>query len=146
METEPRNPRVERAADDAVRFHVGTDVYPEDVVFKALYWYGGDYDIDVLAAPNGPDWNAPAAWRRGDLGRAPERASPRVCARDLVDFRTRAIVARETQTVRELLVAKAFADTDAFDQEPPGSPEDPVGFRIADWEEDVPSTDRPAAP
>ena len=145
METEPRNPRIERDGDDAVRVHVGTDVYPEDVVFKTLYWYGGDYDIDVSATPDGL---AVTLRLLGGGAISDERLGALTTRfrRDLIDFRTRAIVARETQTVRELLVAKAFADSDAFDQEPPGSPEDPVGFRIADWEEDVPGTPPPAAP
>jgi His-Xaa-Ser system protein HxsD len=53
--------------------------------------------------------------------------------RDLVDFRTRDIVARETQSIRELLVAKAFAPSDELDEPPLGSVADlggvePGGF------------------
>lgn len=45
---------------------------------------------------------------------------------DLIDFRLREIVSRETATIRELLIAKAFAHYE--DIEPVTAISDPVGF------------------
>lgn len=42
--------------------------------------------------------------------------------RDLIDFNLRDIVAKETRTVRELLIAKAFSSFDT-EEPPPGSEE-----------------------
>jgi hypothetical protein len=47
--------------------------------------------------------------------------------RDLVDFNLRDIVTKETQNVRDLLIAKAFSNGE-FDELPPGEVSDPVGF------------------
>jgi hypothetical protein len=47
--------------------------------------------------------------------------------RDLVDFQLRSIINKETQNIRDLLVAKAFSNGE-FDEEPPGVATDPVGF------------------
>ena len=47
--------------------------------------------------------------------------------RDLIDFQLRDTITKETQNVRDLLVAKAFSNGE-FDEEPPGEVSDPVGF------------------
>ena len=47
---------------------------------------------------------------------------------DLVDFKTRDIVTKETINIRDLLVAKAFAHSDDFDASPVGDVSDLVGF------------------
>jgi His-Xaa-Ser system protein HxsD len=49
--------------------------------------------------------------------------------RDLVDFNLRDIVTKETQNVRDLLIAKAFSNGE-FDELPPGEVSDPVGFNV----------------
>ena len=47
--------------------------------------------------------------------------------RDLIDFKLRDIVTKETQTIRELITAKAFAYFD-LDDNPATEISDPVGF------------------
>jgi hypothetical protein len=49
--------------------------------------------------------------------------------RDLVDFNVRDIVTKETQNVRDLLIAKAFSNGE-YDELPPGEISDPVGYDI----------------
>ena len=39
-------------------------------------------------------------------------------------------ISKETKNVRDLIIAKAFSDSDEFDSEPPGEITDPVGFKI----------------
>jgi len=48
--------------------------------------------------------------------------------KDLIDFKTRDIVAKETANIRTLLIAKAFANNDEFDEVPFGDINDPIGF------------------
>jgi hypothetical protein len=48
--------------------------------------------------------------------------------RDLVDFKTRDIISAETRNIREILIAKAFANDDSFDEPPPDNVNDPLGF------------------
>lgn len=121
-----------RLSADTATIAVDASVYSEAVVFKAFYWYGGDYDVRVESEPGA--LRVTLASLGGDISEERLAALASRVSRDLVDFRTRDIVARETQAVRELLVAKAFADVEGLASEPPGSAGDPVGFRLSDWE------------
>ena len=47
--------------------------------------------------------------------------------RDLIDFNLRDIVTKETQNVRDLLIAKAFSHGE-FDEVQVGEVSDPVGY------------------
>jgi hypothetical protein len=47
----------------------------------------------------------------------------------LIDFSLRDIVTKETQNIRDLLIAKAFSNGE-FDEEPTGDASDPVGFNV----------------
>ena len=48
---------------------------------------------------------------------------------DLIDFELRQIIYQETKVIKELLIAKAFAPTDKYENEPPGEVSDPVGYK-----------------
>lgn len=97
--------------------------YSDSMLHKCFYWYTRDYQ--VLIEPL-------------DEGRSRVRLQPKEGAafpaaildqvhNDLLDFRLREMVAEETRTVRELLIAKAFAH---YDTEQPlrTGISDPVGF------------------
>jgi His-Xaa-Ser system protein HxsD len=95
-------------------------LYPEAVVFKCFYWYGAEYEVFIDRAADGRSLSVVLSPRKGSLmGEQVDALISRV-RRDLVDFKTRDIVARETQSIRELLVAKAFASFDEFDEPPLG--------------------------
>jgi hypothetical protein len=49
--------------------------------------------------------------------------------RDIIDFNLRDIVTKETQNIRDLLIAKAFSNGE-FDELPPGEITDPVGYNV----------------
>lgn len=104
--------------------------YSEAVIYKCFYWYGGDYQVTIeaettrtrvqLTVPEGKP--LPPSFPQALLSRIQN---------DLVDFKLRELVMQETQIVRELLVAKAFAH---YDSEQPLRTElaDPVGFHYSD--------------
>jgi His-Xaa-Ser system protein HxsD len=96
---------------EAAHATIDRRVYSDAVVFKALYWLAGRYTVDVRELDTGTlgvtikstsevmddEWTAKIEAR---------------LTRDLIDFRTRQIVTDETRSIRDLLVAKAFADAD----------------------------------
>jgi His-Xaa-Ser system protein HxsD len=103
-----------------LRLHPG--LYPEAVLYKCFYWYGKEYDV-TIDRTDGRDGRISVllSARRPPLsGDELAQLISRV-KRDLIDFRTRDIVARETMVIRELLVAKAFANSDDLDEAPLGS-------------------------
>jgi His-Xaa-Ser system protein HxsD len=114
-----------RSKEDVLTVIVDANIYPEEVLFKCLYWYGDTFDVDIARLdaasytitlsyldPNvTPEWDAVLARLK----------------RELIDFKLRQIVTEETKVVRELIIAKAFA---YYDQEISAihAVSDPVGF------------------
>lgn len=100
--------------------------YPLAAAQKCFYWYTRDYFVEVSELPNGHirvglqpktagSWPLPAEALRAQLHN------------ELLDFEVREAVADETQTIRELLLAKAFAHYEVL--QPLVAPiSDPVGF------------------
>jgi His-Xaa-Ser system protein HxsD len=104
------------------------NLYSSEAIFKCLYWYGDKFGTDVRLADQVYQIKLVAQPDSGVT--EPDMAFYlRKLERDLVDFNLRDIVTRETATIRELLIAKAFSNGED-DEVPPGSISDPVGFDI----------------
>ncbi len=98
--------------------------YSEEVVYKCFYWYGNAYTIDISAT------EAAFEITIGENGDQAIQNVPDLkerIKRDLIDFKLRHIVNGETKTIRELIVAKAFAHYDTS-EDPRTEISDPVGF------------------
>ncbi len=123
---------VTAAGPQGVHIRLDASLYGEQVVYKCFYWYGRDFDV-VIERTDRERSFAVEVGVRGQLltDAAIEQLVSRI-KRDLIDFKTRDIVSQETQTIRELLVAKAFAHFDETDQIPIGTIADLEG--IEPWE------------
>jgi His-Xaa-Ser system protein HxsD len=88
---------------------VDESVFSLDVVTKAVYWLTGRYTVDLRREPARTAIIVRVAHAERPLSSEEQRDVESRLRRDLVDFRTRAIVDHETRTLRDLLVAKAFA-------------------------------------
>ena len=104
-----------------VEFLLDSQLYNEAVVFKCFYWYGAEYEVVIDRAADGKSLSVVLSPRTRALAAEQVDALVSRVRRDLVDFKTRDIIARETQSIRELLVAKAFANLDELDEPPLGS-------------------------
>ena len=102
-------------------------LYSSTTVFNCMYWFGDKFHINVqqesghdyvITLKPMPNANIP----EGELPYYLQKLE-----RDLVDFHLRDIVNKETGSIRELLVAKAFSNGE-YDEAPPGEVSDPVGF------------------
>ena len=120
---EPKN----HSKDGEIVVFANAELYPREVIFKALYWYGDKFHTNVgLFNQNtykitlNPLDNSQLSENEMDLYLSK-------LERDLIDFNLRQIINIETTTIRELLTAKAFANGD-FEDEPTGELSDPVGF------------------
>ena len=112
---------------DLLLIKVDRNLYSQDVLYKCLYWYTGKYNISIetygdqyysvsIKLPNGLSINEVDAKQLNEQ-----------ILRDLIDFKLRDIITKETQTVRELIVAKAFANFE-IDPQHDFDISDPVGF------------------
>lgn len=106
-----------------IHLELESTLYSLEVIHKCFYWYAGKYSVEIctegksyivkLVDPK-QEWDIPSVVSK--------------IKTDLIDFKTREIIFNETKNIREMLVAKAFAHNDEFDEQPPGNINDPVGF------------------
>lgn len=103
---------------------VDSQMYSIEVVFKCFYWYTGSYEVTIT--PVADQCIQISLEGRGDIEWDTEALISKI-RRDLVDFKLRDIVFKETSTIRELITAKAFAYSDLIEN-PVSDVSDPVGF------------------
>ena len=103
-------------ATNELRVTVSADLFPQDVVFKCFYWYGHNFSIDIDHTEQ--QFVITLTPKNGSLDADAMTALENKVRTDLVDFKTRSIVAQETKIIRELLVAKALSNLDDALAEP----------------------------
>jgi len=113
--------------DGEITAFADPSLFSKDAILKCLYWFGDKFHTTVSVNEENTYTITlkplEAANVKGDeLGMYLQKFE-----RDLIDFQLRDTVTKETQNVRDLLVAKAFSHGE-FDEEPPGQVSDPVGF------------------
>ncbi|MBK7832995.1 MAG: hypothetical protein IPJ56_11775 [Gemmatimonadetes bacterium] len=79
-------------------------------MLKATYWMTGRFDVDLRLDAASDNVVVAIAGLDGPLEPHLSREVEIRLRRDLIDFRTRAVIEAETRTLREILVAKAFDD------------------------------------
>lgn len=100
-------------------------IFDKDVIQKCFYWYTGDYHVHFSII----DDKHHHIMLQAKSGEVINEESLRVrIANDLNDYQLRAIVAKETSTIRELIIAKAFANFDDEEINHRYEISDPVGF------------------
>jgi len=109
--------------ETSIQIKIDSTLYSSGVVHKCFYWYGGKYSVEinteqsyfvVIISDPKKEWNIDSIVSK--------------IKTDLIDFKTREIISNETKNIREILIAKAFANNDDFDETPPGNVNDPIGF------------------
>lgn len=119
---------IEKIQENTYRIYLDKDLYSISTIYKCFYWYKNNLDIDIsskkafyIIQVSDPD-------NKLNI----DEILPKMRS-DLIDFKTREIIYNETRTIRELLIAKAFAHGEEYDHLPPGNLNDPVGFRPEDF-------------
>ena len=112
--------------ENKIIFTIDSKIYNLDVVHKCFYWYGNNFSVDVDFIDN--------EYLKVTLKKFEEREEDNIdfiidkVKRDLVDFKLRDTVTKETQNIRDLIIAKAFAYYDIEIEEQNINVSDPVGF------------------
>ena len=113
--------------DGEINVFADASLFSTDVIFKCLYWYGERFHTTVTLIDSHP--YSILLKPLGVVGVSETELDIYLqkLERDLIDYQLRGMITKETQNVRDLLVAKAFSNGE-FDEEPPGDASDPVGF------------------
>ena len=105
--------------------NLNSKLYSKDALFKCIYWYSRDFECGVDIDG---DYFIVSFISKLDIDDEALIKFKEKFASDIIDFNLRDIVAKETEIIRNLLVAKAFSHGE-FDETPPGEISDPVGYK-----------------
>jgi His-Xaa-Ser system protein HxsD len=114
----------------SAKLSIDKKIYSQSAVLRACYWFTRDLHFQVEDGVN----NLTVTVRVRVSN--PTLAEPRFKSIDewlpdlwnaFLDAQLRAEIQAETAPIRELIIAKAFAEAGVLEDFPPGSFEDPVG-------------------
>ncbi|WP_035333577.1 His-Xaa-Ser system protein HxsD [Dyadobacter crusticola] len=115
------------ATDELIEFIVDGEIYSETVIFKTIYWLAPIASFDISKFP--PKSFLIAA--RPNAASFSEEIKKEIevqLRKGLVDFKVRDLINQETNSVRSMIIAKAFDNDGSLDIEPQSQISDPIGF------------------
>lgn len=115
--------------DKAVVLTIDSRQISRDAALRAAYWFTqnlnvefpaseGEHTFEVVLRPKAPTLDNPVERQLRDLVAEFQNS--------LIDFELRVRVQNETAAIRELILAKAFAEAGVLEDPPVGSFNDPV--------------------
>jgi len=111
-----------RLADSAIVFVVDEAIYSRRAILRALHWYSDQFGISTSTGPDGTF----VITMRSKKQNADFQQLVNEFENKLIDAQLRIEIRDETSRIRELIVAKAFAEGDLLDDTPIGDWRDPV--------------------
>src|SRR3954471_3059203 len=108
VSSRPATPPTEKTSPDVLRYRVSTGLYSKEAVFRACYLFT---DRCFLFLEQGDEESIFVEFRK----RSPTADLNEILgsfANELINQKVRADIARETQTIRELIVRQAFSGAD----------------------------------
>lgn len=119
--------RTNSIVDGVISVYANASLYTKDAIFKCLYWFGDKFHTIVSFADENTYLIVLNPLSNVDIPKEELELYMQKLERDLIDFQLRDTITKETQNVRDLLIAKAFSSGE-FDEDPPGDVSDPLGF------------------
>ncbi|GJM64947.1 His-Xaa-Ser system protein HxsD [Persicobacter diffluens] len=119
--------KINRISETKLAVTVSDNEYKEAVVLKCFYWYSKECVVD-FSKKEGEQYEVVLTKKEGEISDGLFAYLSNKIKQDLYDYKLRDLVQDETSLIRELLIAKAFANSDDFDNPPPGEVSDPVGY------------------
>ncbi len=113
-------------SEKKISIELDGNIYSRDAIMKCLYWYSTDYKIDITQEGTVYIINIEPYHKVSDehLNQMAKKLRT-----EFLDYNLRDIVKKETTTIRELIIAKAFSNGE-FDEEPKGDLMDPLGIKF----------------
>lgn len=104
----------EQISNTKIRFYVDSSIYNDSVISKVLYWLIDAFYVERKST-NDAQQQITLEKKQGEI--STEELTPLKIKlnQDFIDFKTRDIINRETQNIRDILYIKAFANNDEFE-------------------------------
>jgi His-Xaa-Ser system protein HxsD len=96
--------------DNAIIIYLEETLYSKDSIFKCVYWYSDKFDIAIDTVDEKYYEIKLRPLPMASLGNGDIETYFYKLKRDFIDFNLRDIVTKETENVRDLLIAKAFSN------------------------------------
>ena len=109
--------------ESSAQILIDEKLYSEEVIFKCFYWYSDKFSVVIKKEGAFFVIDISELSNHGNI----EKIFNKIKS-DLIDFKTREIISTETKNIREILIAKAFANGDEFDENPPEEINDHFGY------------------
>ena len=110
--------------ETSIQIKIASSLYSSEVIHKCFYWHAGKYSVEISTEAESFIVKLIDPKQEWDIQSVVSKIKT-----DLIDFKTREIISNETKNIREMLIAKAFAHNDEFEEQPSGNISDPVGFK-----------------
>jgi His-Xaa-Ser system protein HxsD len=126
----PEDVQFEAESEFTATLHLDPRIYTREAILKTCYWYT---KLAYFRFPESSSGHLVLQVRLKQM--APTLEEPKLMAieefvdefcNSLLDFELRRQVEAETASVRQLVLAKAFAESGVLEDEPPGTITDPV--------------------
>lgn len=111
--------------NNLIKIELPIALYNTDVLHKCFYWYASDFRVAIENSDK--EFAVVELAHNNDLTLAEKEEIINRIHRDLIDFKTRDIVTKETANIRDLLIAKAFSPLNEFEQGPNGDLDEVLG-------------------
>jgi His-Xaa-Ser system protein HxsD len=111
---------------------IDKEIYSSDVLHKCFYWYGNSFSVDIESKEKFFE----VILTKSEADKEDWDQTVIKIKRDLIDFKLRDIVTKETINVRDLIIAKAFANFETDNENSPIDVSDPVGFNPGEIKND----------
>ena len=95
-------------------------IYSESCLLKCFYWYGNEFSIEISDIDEST--REVKVFPRHQLADTDLKQLRERIRNDLVDYRLQEIVNEETKNIRDLIVARAFASSDVYEDDPSSAP------------------------
>lgn len=112
--------------DQNIFFELHSTLFSKESIIKCLYWYSNDYNIEIKLSNYiyVIKLNPYKVLSDIDIKDLTKKLN-----REFIDYNLRQIVKDETNSIRELIIAKAFSNGE-FDEDPKGDLMDPLGIKF----------------
>ena len=130
MSVEPEGIQAEVRSEFEAEVCLNPSFYSREAILKACYWYTDLAYIQVPESPAGKLVVSITLKHKSPTLENPKRANIEELigefCNSVLHFELRRQVEIETAPVRQLILAKAFSESGVLEDDPPGSPDDPV--------------------
>lgn len=105
--------KIQLTNPNIISLDIDVELFSENVIFKTLYWYSGDYIIQ--SRKENDQITVLLEKKKDEISTTEFNRLKQKISQDLIDYKTREIIESQTRPIRQLLIIKAFATIDDFD-------------------------------